>query len=207
MTAPAVDAIGTATRVTATWTSSLELTQFSVYERIGLTGAQVLVRTSHSHSYSRTGLPGVTYCYQVRGVATGGASVLGEERCTAVPFDDRSPAITYSGTISQATSTRAFLGTLSVLDASGERASISATTRKVAVLAQLNGSSGFANVFVDGVLVASVDLYSRRSRDAVIVYTSTVPYGPHEIAVAWSGSKNTASTGTAVWLDGIAVIA
>jgi hypothetical protein len=207
MTAPAIDAIAIGTQISVTWTASTGFTSYNVYQRIGVAGTQTLAATARRTRYNTTGSPGNTYCFQIGGVVPGGAIVLGDERCMGIPFDDRSPAITYSGTISTVSASRAFLGTLSVLDSAGEQASISATTRKISVLMQVNNASGFAAISVDGVLVATVDLYARRLRDGVAVYTATLPYGPHQITVAWTGVRNNASSGTAVSLDAIGLIA
>ena len=207
MTAPAPDAISTSTQITVTWTASTGFTTYNVYRRIGLNGTPYRSCGPRNTHYIATGSPGTTNCFQVGGVVPGGAIVLSDERCVALPFDDRSPSIVYSGTISPASATRAYQGTLSVLDAAGERATISAVTRKVSVLMQANSASGFAGIYVDGALVATVDLYSRRVRDAVAAYTATLPYGLHEVAVAWTGARNAASSGTAISLDGIALIA
>jgi arylsulfatase A-like enzyme len=207
ITAPAIDAIAISTAINVTWTASTGFTSYNVYQRIGLAGTQTLAGTARRTRFNTTGSPGTTTCFQIGGVVSGSEIVRSDERCVGIPFDDRSPSITYTGTISTISGSRAYLGTLSVLDASGEQASISsATMRKVSILMQVNGASGFAAISVDGALVATVDLYARRARDAVAVYTATLPSGAHTITVAWTGVRNAASSGTAISLDGIGLI-
>jgi arylsulfatase A-like enzyme len=206
MTTPTPDALTTRTRIDVIWIGLAGIVRYDLYERVGVAGAPVLVQSSSALSFRRTGVPGATYCYRLYAHEADGSVATSEERCTAVPWDDRSAAIVYSGSIAQVAVTKAFQGTVTVLDAAGEQASVTGVVRKFGVLVQTNAASGLAEVVVDGQLVATVDLYARRTRNLVYVFSTILPTASHTITVSWTGAKNAASSGSAIWLDGIAVL-
>lgn len=208
MITPAADALLSSTAVAASWTGSDDraVVRYDVWRRIGTAGMPALVQSSTSTAYSMTGAAGTTYCFQVTafdGVGNSGSGVL---RCAAVPFDDGSPAVTYVGAVSHVAATGAFLNTRTHLTGTGQKASLTFTGRKFGVLAFMDSSSGRMNVLVDGVVVETPDLYSRRAQ-TLFVSVRTVTPGTHTVTLAWTGTKASASTGTTIKLDGIAVIA
>jgi hypothetical protein len=207
VTSPLAESVSVTTRIAVRW-SATGATTYDVYERVGVGGTQVrvLARTTRLTT-NRTAAPGGTYCYQVVAFDAAGHSGASAESCTGVPYDDRSSAIVYSGPVTQVSSTGAFLGTLTQLTGTGSQASLTFTGRRAGLVASTNGSSGIANVYLDGTLVAAVNLYARRARNLVVVWTSSaLELGTHTVVVAWTGTRSTTSTGTAISLDGIARI-
>jgi hypothetical protein len=194
--------------VSASWggTDDVGISRYDVYERIGTTGSQALVQSSTRVNYSRAGSPGTTYCYQVFGFDAAGNQGAGPERCAAVPHDDRSASILYAGTVDQVDGSGAFQGTLSVLDGAGESAELSCTCRRIGILARRDSASGKAQVWVDGVLKTTVDLYRATATDKVYVYMTNLAFGPHAVRLTWTGTKNPSSSGTNISLDGIGVV-
>jgi hypothetical protein len=194
--------------VSASWsgTDDVGISRYDVYERMGTTGAQALVQSSTRVNYSRTGNPGATYCYQVFAFDAAGNQGAGVERCAAVPHDDRSASIFYAGAVGQVDVSGPFQGTLSVLDGSGESAELSCTCRRIGILARKDPASGKVQVWVDGVLKATVDLYRATTTDKVYVYMTTLALGPHTVQLTWTGTKNPSSSGSDISLDGIGVV-
>ncbi|MNI34309.1 hypothetical protein D3C73_882980 [compost metagenome] len=62
-----------------------------------------------------------------------------------------------------------------------------------------NDKQGIANVYIDGIKVASPSLFSKTALDNQLVYEKIVPYGQHTFSVEWTGKTdpNGKKTGTA----------
>lgn len=208
MNAPPSDALSTGTTVRATWsgTDDVGIVRYDVLERVGTSGVPAVVQSSLATSYTRTGDPGTTYCHQVQAVDAAGNMGVGDERCQAVPFDDASASVVYSGSATPASDPAAFLGTVTVIDGAGAQASLSFVGRKAGIFVRRDAASGHASIYLDGVLIRTVDLYSATTRNKVYVYTTSTTPGAHTVAIAWTGTKNASSSGTAIAVDGIAVI-
>jgi hypothetical protein len=208
MIQPASDGLLSSTSVVASWTGSDDgaVARYEVFESIGTGGSEVLVQSSSSSAYSRLGSPGTTYCERVTAYDMVGNSASGPTRCSAVPFDDLDPAVAYVGAVTHVSASGAFLGTRTVLSGAGQQASLTFTGRKFGILASTDPSLGRMSVVLDGVVVATIDLYSAKVKTQYVL-TRVVAPGTHTLTLAWSGTKNPASAGTAVDIDGIAVIA
>lgn len=204
---PADDALLNSTAVKASWSARDDraIGRYDLYERVGLNGTESVVSSSSAVSYGRLGAEGTTYCYRVVAYDTASNSAGTPQRCTAVPFDDRSADVAYAGPTMQSSDPAAYGATLSVLDGGGS-ATLSFNGRKLGILARKDSASGRAQIFVDGVLKATIDLYSAGTRNGTYVFTTTLGPGPHAVEVRAAGTKNSSSTGTSVALDGIAVI-
>ena len=209
MTAPSTDTLLNHTSVVATWSASDAggIARYDVRERVGTAGVQSIVQSSLATSFRRTGALGTTYCYQVNAVDPSGNVGSGPERCAAVPFDDSSPQVRYGGAVSTASASTTFNGTLTVLNGSGQDASITFSGRKIGFILRKSASSGKAQIWLDGVFKKLVDLYAASTQDKLYQYTLTVTPGLHTARVAWDGTKNASSSGTAVSVDAIGIIA
>jgi hypothetical protein len=205
--APVADLLTTSASITVKWTGSSGITNYQVYEQLGFDGTPVLVQSSRVRSFARTGVPGTTYCYSVIGFTNAGDSGTSDLRCLALAADDRVETITYSGNVGQVSAAGPYMGTLTVLDGDGEEATFTFTGRRVGVLFQKNAASGKAQIWLDGVLVSVLELYSRATTNPNFAWTSTVPDGEHTVRIVWTGTKHARSSGTAISVDGFAVIA
>jgi arylsulfatase A-like enzyme len=208
MLKPVADSLLTSKSVSSSWTGTDDqgIARYDVARRIGTAGVQTVVRSQTTTSYIFMGSTATTYCIQVFAYDGSGNQGVGEERCTAIPFDDRNASIAYAGTLTTQSVAAAFEGTLTVLS-DGGRASMQFNGRRVGVLFRKDASSGIAQIRLDGVLQTTVDLYSATTKPKIYGYNAAVPAGVHTLEVVWTGTKNSRSSGTAVALDGIAVIA
>lgn len=68
---------------------------------------------------------------------------------------------------------------------------------------QLSSSAGIASVYIDGQLVDQKDLYSSTTQK--IGYTYKTTSGAHTIMIECSGTKNSLSSGTRIWLDAFGI--
>jgi hypothetical protein len=88
----------------------------------------------------------------------------------------------------------------------GEMATFNTTSaRHLAWVARKGPNAGIAEVYVDGVLEATVDLYSASIRNQRVVFSKKVSAGdPHEMVIKVTGTKNPASSAANIFLDAIA---
>jgi hypothetical protein len=121
-------------------------------------------------------------------------------------MDDRNASITYLGSVAKETPAAAFESTLSVLDSSGDEADLSFTGRSVGILAEKTSGSGKFQVYIDGSLAKTVDLYSATAKNKTLVFQQAVAPGAHTLRIVWIAAKNSASTGNRIGLDGIGFI-
>ena len=84
---------------------------------------------------------------------------------------------------------------------------LSFTGRKAGILMQKGADGGKARIYVDGVVVQTVDTYAATLAQRKFLWNGVMAAGPHTVRVAWTGAKNKSSTGFDVVVDGIAVIA
>ena len=207
ITRPTVDQLITSTAVSVKWTGATTITNYQVYERLGVSGTSVMVQNANLKSFSRTGVPGTTYCYLVMGFDNAGNSGSSDLTCLAIPADDRDPTMAYLGDVAQTTATGTYRGTLTVLDGAGEEANLTFSGRKIGLLLQKSQASGKAQIWLDGVLNVVVDLYSATTSNLKYTWTVNVPDGEHTVRIVWTGTKRPQATGTAISIDGFAFIA
>ncbi len=78
---------------------------------------------------------------------------------------------------------------------------------EVSVVARTTAWYGQANIYIDGTLVDTVDLYSASAAWKVPVYTNdSLSYGEHTVIIECTGSKNSSSAGTAINLDALDIL-
>ena len=206
ITKPTVDQLNTSTAVSVKWTGASTITNYQVFERVGVSGTPVMVQSSRLKSFARTGVPGTTYCYVVMGFDNAGNSGSSDLTCLAIPADDRDPAMSYLGDVAQTTAAGTYMGTLTVLDGAGEEAILTFSGRKIGLLLQKNPASGKVQIWLDGVLNVVIDLYSTSTSNLKYTWTVSVPDGVHTVRIVWTGTKRSQSTGTAISIDGFAFI-
>ncbi len=119
--------------------------------------------------------------------------------------ENTSSAITYSGTWATASSGSDSGGSISTLASTGY-AQLTFNETSIQWTARTANYFGIANVYLDGTLVTTVDLYSAANAFKVVAYTSpTLTYGTHTLRIERSGNKNDASTGRTIDIDSFIV--
>ena len=123
----------------------------------------------------------------------------------AVTVDDSIGGISYTGTWTvapQGGSPGYYQGTQHSSSAVGSTASFTFVGNSVSLIAPKNVDCGIAAVYVDGVQVASVDLYATTWLKQRTVWTSApLSQGTHTVEVVNTGTGNPAATGTLVPVD------
>ena len=130
--------------------------------------------------------PAHTYAFRVRATDTKGntsAFVTGPT-LTLTARQETSGSISYVGTWTLGSPTGAFGGSVKYAKTSTARATFSFTGRSVAWVSQMSSNRGIADVYVDGVFVQSVDLFSATTKPRMTVFTrSWATSGAHTVQI------------------------
>jgi hypothetical protein len=178
--------------------------RFRVVVRRQSDGAMVWSGWRGRAGYQRITLPrGAAYRTEVKETdRAGNTGDWAYSDYLAVPIDDS--AMSYHGRWSPVSSSRAYGGHVHTASARWSSATVSFTGSSVSVLARTTPDSGRVWVAVDGHYVRTIDLYSASSawRQLVVAWQGT--NGQHTLKLTVAGARSAQSTGTNVWLDGVA---
>ena len=123
-------------------------------------------------------------------------------RLTAYQENASSSILAYSGTWTRAALSGAYGGYAKWASAAGAKATLTFTGKAVAVVAPKGPDLGKADVYLDGVKKATIDLYNSTAQSRRIVWTmSFASSAAHTVVVRVLGTKNASSSGTGVWVD------
>lgn len=122
--------------------------------------------------------------------------------------EDTDARITYVGTWTDATFADASGGTARYADAADETASLTFTGNGIRWITISSSAQGIAEVFIDDVLVETVDLYtSSTTQWQYVGYENlNLEPGEHTIRIRVTGTKNASSSNTIVYVDAFDVI-
>ena len=208
MKAPTADQFVTSPTFAVKWNStdpapSSGTRTFALLERTGLDGSPTQVAGGTLKQTTRP--VGTTTCWQVTATDPAGNIGTSPERCAALPLDDRSASLASTGPTGQLADDGAFQGTITSLQGSGAQVLLQFAGRKATVVFQKQPSGGKAKIFVDGTAVQTVDTYASSAGQQKFLWTSALAEGSHNVSVAWTGQKASASTGTDVAIDAIGI--
>jgi len=117
-------------------------------------------------------------------------------------IEQDNPAMTYLGRWFKNNSAALSGGAAALATDAGSRASLSFTGSGVSWMTYQDQWSGVARVYVDGELKTTIDNYASPSRAGVSAYSiSGLGSGSHTIAIEATGSRNSSSQGSWVWVD------
>jgi hypothetical protein len=150
-----------------------------------------------------------TYRFQVRARDNAGnlsAFALGAP-FKILTFQESSTSIAYLATWTPATLATSYGGSERFASAAGASATLTFTGKYVSWVARRSLDRGIAEVWLDGVKVATVDLYWGATQDRKEVFTKAVSATvTHKLEVRVLGTKNVSSTGTRVDIDAFEVL-
>jgi hypothetical protein len=117
--------------------------------------------------------------------------------------EETDPAIAYTPGWDRGNRDHAYSeGTAALSATQGDQATFTFTGTSVSWIGFRGPQMGIANVFVDGILVTSVDMYANAEASQNTVFTrSGLPTGSHTLTIGVTGTKNSVSTGTAIVVD------
>jgi uncharacterized protein YkwD len=153
-----------------------------------------------------TGSPGHTYYFRVRAVDRAqNYSPFSAVKYTIVPYDQTS--LTFSSGWTTYRPSSLYLATSRASATRGTAATFRATgAREITLIATKRPTSGYARIYVNNVLVKTVNLYASttRVRQAITIATYSSPRTV-TVKVVVVRAKSSASRGYAVEIDGLAV--
>jgi N-acetylneuraminic acid mutarotase len=155
--------------------------------------------------------PGNAYRFRVRGQdQTGNWSGWKQGSGVTIDvFQESDSSIGYVGTWNTESSSNAYGGGLKHANATGESAELAfSSASSVAWVASKGNNRGKAEVWVDGAIVKTVDLYNSATqwRKAVYVKNNMNVSRAHTVKVRALGTKSASSSGTRVDLDAFVVL-
>jgi hypothetical protein len=116
--------------------------------------------------------------------------------------EQNNPAIAYSGDWFTNTNPNHSGGSATLTLSNSATFTFSGTAVRWIGLADI--WSGLANVYIDGVLKATVDTYSTVTRYQVIQYTITgLAPGTHTLTISATGRQNSAAASAWIWIDAL----
>jgi len=123
-------------------------------------------------------------------------------------IQDTDPDWSYTGNWTFDDTTRSWSGWMaSISSGPGAQATLPFNGTSISWIGYRGPDAGIAQVFIDGSLAGTVDLYFSVARVQPIVFTSPqLADGNHTITIEATGTKNSASSGTLVVVDAIDVM-
>lgn len=108
-------------------------------------------------------------------------------------YEEDDPQLAFSGHWTRTSHTRDSAGASSYATTTGSSVSLTFQGPAVSFVGRRTPSSGFADITIDGVRVASVDRYSPTTEHQQVIWsTSSLSAGQHTIRVDWSPQRNPA---------------
>jgi len=143
---------------TGTWTTS------------AWTAWKTVAGTVHSAAFA--GAQGGTYLFHARAVYAGGAvSAYSPAVMTVVPYDDRASSAVFSTGWTRATASGRFLGTYTYTTAASKTMTFKAEALVFTLIGDKCTTCGKLRVYVDNVLVATIDTYRSATAVRQALYT------------------------------------
>lgn len=121
-------------------------------------------------------------------------------------LDDQSPELLYLGNWVTSTGTNFENGTTKSINSVGN-VNLFFQGSKITWTGMKNSKQGIASVFIDGNFMGDVNLYSTTSMYKQKIFEASVPYGPHNIEIRWTGRWDRAArkSSTSINVDTLAI--
>jgi len=120
----------------------------------------------------------------------------------SVRFEDTDPAVTYTSGWTQDTSSPWSGGTAAFSSSAGAQASFTFTGTSVGWIGGRAPDTGIAQVFVDGVLLATVDTYSKTQEVRVPMFTASgLADASHTLTIQVTSQQNASASGALIVVD------
>jgi hypothetical protein len=135
--------------------------------------------------------------FDIEGTAVVGGVTAGTGR-----IEQNNPAMVYTGHWYANNSSLLSGGAAALATDTGARASLSFTGSGVSWLTYQDQWSGVARVYIDGELKTTIDNYAAPARAGVAAYSiGGLGAGTHTITIEATGSRNSSSQASWVWVD------
>lgn len=200
--------LGTSAMTRIAWQQATDANTVASYQLQYRRGTQAWLPVSLSQPTATSvdlALP-VGGSYQFRLSATDAAGNTSTPVATAARtlrlVQEKNAAVTYSGSWKRLALAGASSGYVKRSLSPGSKATYTFSGGAVAIVSTLGPARGIAQVRVDGVLVATLDLYASTLQSKRIVWSGPVAAGSHTVELRISGTRNPASSSVRVDVDG-----
>jgi hypothetical protein len=203
--------VGTTVLVRVSWPAATDASGISAYwlqiKRNTSIWTTVALPQLTATSVDMALRPGDVYRFRLS--ATDGADNTSADLTTAKSklklAQEKATAVSYAGKWKRVSLTGASGGYVKRSTTAGNRASFSFSGRYVGFVTTLGPARGIAEIRVDGVLLATIDMYSAGLQTKRVMWSGPVGAGTHIIEVRVTGTRNAASTSTRIDVDGFLV--
>ncbi len=179
-------------------------------QRAGSASWTTIPRTGATARTQDSTLKPGTYRLRVRALdAVGNATAWRTAPTTTVVslISDGSSAVAYTRTFARTAVRGAVGGYVRAASRAGSAAAIKVTARGLAFVSTRSSSRGKAQVWLDGVRVATIDLYAATTQPGRIVWSRTwSATETHRLRIVITGTKRSASRSTRVDVDSFVVL-
>lgn len=174
----------------------------------GTTYSPVTLPSPTSTSYT-TALATGSYRFRVRacyGTNCSAWSTSAASTLSAVQESDKN--VSYGGKWTSQSLAGSYGGTVRYGGTNKDKVTYKFTGSSVAFISTLGPSRGRATIIIDGITVATIDLYTATQQTGQVVYVASglTPGATHQITIQVTGTRNALSTGTRVDADGFATL-
>ncbi len=206
-------ALGKTAVMNVAWPAASDESGIAAYE---------LQRKKGSHAWVTVGLasptstaadiglkPGTSYRFRVRatdGVGNTGAwTMIGPSKLSR--FQEKAPSIAYGGSWTMSSVSGASGGYVRHSSTAGDSATLTFSGTSVGLVSSRGRGRGIAEIWLDGSLVTTVDLYAAALSPARVVWapTAALAAGPHSLRVVVTGTRNAAATKNRIDIDAFLV--
>ncbi len=205
--------LGSSVGLRVSWVEAVDPSGISAYELERWVSANdwqaVTLPSATALSVDVPATPGNDYSFRLR--ARDGAGNWSDPVETAVSrlsrLQEKAATVSYTGTFKRVTLAGASGGYVRKSTVAGSTATFTFSGSSVAFVAALGSNRGTAEIWLDGQLIETVDLYAASLQSARVVWAPDAPLvaGPHVLEVVVTGTKNPASTNTRVDVDAFLV--
>ncbi|MGZ6826691.1 MAG: hypothetical protein ACXVGH_07845, partial [Mycobacteriales bacterium] len=188
-------------RVDRTFSDPLPSSGFGTFTLTTLDRTTGVTTTTGSTATSSTlrVQPGHSYTLTATSTDLAGHTSAPVSAAFRAPSDDR--ALGFSSGWSRQLAGNDYSGTHTVSAAAGQTVRLVFTGRTATVSFLRTSSSGYADVYVDGVRTGRLDLYSATTQFRSAVRVMAGSYGRHVVALRVVGAHRAASSGSRVYVD------
>jgi len=121
-------------------------------------------------------------------------------------FQENSSSLSYAGSWTRTALSGASGGYVSYTATAGRTATLTFTGRAVGFVTTLGPNRGMVRLKLDGATIANIDLYSPTTKAAWVSFSVKTINASHTLTMLVLSTKNVASTGTRVDVDGLAIV-
>jgi subtilisin family serine protease len=134
------------------------------------------------------------------------AVVTPPQNTTTKTVEENDPQVTYSGTWTTSNSSSHSGGSARYNNTAGAYAQFTFNGTGIKVLAYTANNRGLADIYIDGTLSKTVDLYSSAITYQVPIFeVNNLSSGEHTIKIVNKGQKSSVSSGTIISLDALVI--